>query len=229
MRRVLIVLAALATALVTIPLLVTPAPADPGIERVQTRLNQLGCQAGPADGVFGEWTRAAVIRFQSRHGLTESGRLTVATRNRLYAATARRCDLRPVPPSGAGRRIVISQRQNWVWLVRPDGSVAAQGGIIDNPAELDRGWRKVGSYCGRRAKIRDNASAGGLRLENFTRFSACGIGFHRIPRYRGGAQIHADHLLGTDLRRSHGCIRVSAQLARAIWGFGTVGTRVRVL
>ena len=46
-----------------------PATADasPAVERAQRRLNQLGCDSGPADGTVGERTRSAVLRFQSRH------------------------------------------------------------------------------------------------------------------------------------------------------------------
>lgn len=231
MRRIIIVLAAVAGLLSTSVALTTPAEASAWLKRTQTRLNQLGCQAGPVDGKYGEWSRAAVIRFQSRHGLKQDGRLTSAMNLRIHAKTSKRCDNRPVPArSGQGRRIVISQGQNWIWLVRANGSVVKQGGMIDNPREVRRGWHKVGSYCGRKARIHNNSSAGGLRLENFTRFAPCGIGFHRIPQYRpSGRQIHADQLLGTNLRTSAGCIRVSAALGRAIWDFGQVGTRVRLM
>ena len=59
----------------------------------------------------------------------------------------------------------------------------------------------MGSYCGRNAKIRRNHDASGrLILQNFTRFAACGIGFHRIPTYRNGHQIHPDWMVGTNLR-----------------------------
>ena len=113
--------------------------------------------------------------------------------------------------SGTGRRIVISQRQNWVWLVGPRGSVLAQGGIVDNPSVLARGAHATGGYCGRAARIRQNTTTSGeVWLENFVRFAPCGIGFHRIPTYRSnGAQIHADWMLGTNLAESHGCIRLS--------------------
>lgn len=207
----------------------TSASADAaGVARAQRRLNQLGCDAGVVDGGFGEHTRTAVVRFQSRHALTQSGRLDPATRQRLYATTAHACDDRPVPRSGTGRRIVISQRQNWVWLVRSDGSVAAQGGIVDNPAELPRGSYRTGSYCGRAAKVLHDR-AGSLILDRFTRFAPCGIGFHRIPR-DGSRQIHADYYLGTDLQTSHGCVRLSLRTATRIWDFvGSRHTPVRVV
>ncbi len=180
---------------------------------------------------MGEWTRSAVIRFQSRHRLSQTGNLNRATTRKLYDDGAHRCDVRPVPPhSGTGRRIVISQRQNWVWLVASGGRVLHQSGMIDNPRELGTGWKRVGSYCGRSAKIRRNHDASGsLILQNFTRFAACGIGFHRIPTYRSGNQIHPDWMVGTNLRESHGCIRLPKPFSERLWDFGRIGTRVRVV
>jgi peptidoglycan hydrolase-like protein with peptidoglycan-binding domain len=198
----------------------------------QKRLNQLGCHAGPPDGVVGQRTRSAVVRFQSRTGLPQSGRLDARTRRALRAEDAPRCDVRPVPArSGTGRRIVISQQQNWVWLVGRRGGIAAQGGMADNPGVLKPGSYGVGSYCGRAARIKLNqATSGTVWLDNFVRFAPCGIGFHRIPRYKStGKQIHADWILGTDLAQSHGCIRLSASMSRKVWSFTTRRTAVRVL
>ena len=74
-------------------------------------------------------------------------------------------------------------------------------------------------------------TSGSLWLDNFVRFAPCGFGFHRIPRaMSNGRQIHADHLLGTNLATSHGCIRLSAAMAQRIWNFTASGrTVVRVL
>jgi hypothetical protein len=198
-------------------------------DKAQRRLNQLGCQAGTVDGRIGPHTRSAIIRFQAANGLGQDGRLTKATRTRLYAARQVRCDRRPVVRSGSGRRVVLSQRQNYVWLVRANGSVAAQGPVIDNPGVLGRGSYTVGAKCGRAAKIRMNTS-GSLWLPYFTRFAPCGIGFHRIPLSKSsGAQIHPDWMLGTNMRQSHGCVRLSRGMAARVWEFATVGTRVVVV
>lgn len=214
------------------------AAAAPGTDRVvqaQKRLNALGCQAGRADGELDRWTRSALVRFQSRHGFAQTGRLDERTTRKLYAEgrwAASRCDRRPVPShSGTGRRIVISQRQNWVWLVGPAGRVVAEGGMIDNPGVLHRGAHATGSYCGRAARIKLNrASSGAMWLDNFVRFAPCGIGFHRIPRsMASGRQIHADWLLGTNMARSHGCIRLSRQLSGKVWDFTVRRTAVRVV
>lgn len=230
MRRLLLLLPVLLTVSV-----LGPAPAQAGeqwVVKAQKRLNALHCQAGPADGTVGKWTRSAVVRFQSRHGMAQTGRLTKVTRQRLYADSAQRCDRRPVPKgSGKGRRIVISQAQNWVWLVAPKGRVVRQGGMIDNPAILAKGWHASGSYCGRAARIRKNSTTSGtVWLDNFVRFAPCGIGFHRIPTYKSnGNQMHPDWYLGTNLTKSHGCIRLSRSMSLAVWNFTTKRTRVRVV
>jgi peptidoglycan hydrolase-like protein with peptidoglycan-binding domain len=232
-RRLVPLLAAFAAVLA---LVLTSAPGlaagTAGAERAQRRLNALGCDAGPVDGALGQHTRSAVFRFQSRHGLPQSGRLTAGTRHRLYADGAQRCDTRPVPAgSGSGRRIVISQSQNWVWVIGARGGVLKQGGIVDKPSELSKGAHATGSYCGRAARIRRNTTTSGqVWLENFVRFAPCGIGFHRIPTYQSnGVQMHADWLLGTNMTESHGCIRLSRAMSLRIWKFTTRRTVVRVV
>ena len=228
MVRTVSVLAALV--LIALP---TPASAaGDWVVKAQKRLNALHCSAGAPTGEVGARTRSAVVRFQSRVGMTQDGRLTDRTRRALYAAGAPRCDRRPVPgASGHGRRIVISQQQNWVWLVGPRGTVIAQGGMVDNTDELSRGSYAVGSYCGRTARIKLNQStSGNVWLDNFVRFAPCGIGFHRIPRYKStGRQIHADWILGTNMQRSHGCIRLSRELSLKVWKFTDRRTPVRVV
>jgi hypothetical protein len=213
---------------------VTPAHAaeQTPLQQAQRRLNVLGCDAGRADGRLDQQTRAATIRFQSRIGVRQSGTLDRRTRIRLTAEDPPRCDDRPVPKhSGQGRRIVISQQQNWVWLVGPRGNAIAQGGMVDNTRVLHRGSHATGSYCGRAGRIHRNQDySGRLWLDDFVRFAACGIGFHRVPLYKSnGHQIHPDWILGTDLSESHGCIRLSRELADRVWAFTTRRTPVRVV
>jgi peptidoglycan hydrolase-like protein with peptidoglycan-binding domain len=221
--------------LVAIVLLATPAPAGAAQDRVakaQRQLNALHCSAGAPTGNIGAHTRAAVVRFQSRAGIPQDGHLTDRTRRALYADDAPRCDRRPVPAgSGHGRRIVISQTQNWVWLVGPRGDALAQGGIVDNTDVLSRGSYAVGSYCGRATRIKLNQSTSGtVWLDNFVRFAPCGIGFHRIPRSKStGRQIHADWILGTNMSQSHGCIRLSRAMSLKVWSFTDRRTAVRVV
>lgn len=201
------------------------------IKRWETRLAGLGCNVGRVDGRLDDHARTAVVRFQTRHRLNPSGRFTTTTRNRLMSSTAKRCDVRPVPArTGTGRRIVISQRQDWVWLVRADGSIRAQGGMID--AEwLDKQWYTTGSYCGRPARGNPRTNYSGTQwLYHFVRFAPCGVAFHRVPvSMRTGRQIHPNWYLGTDEKTSDGCIRLSAKMAAEVWDFTKVKTRVRVV
>ena len=224
-----------AAATVTVVAAGTALPADAltvsQVKAAQTRLNRLGCTAGPVDGKAGTMTKAATVRFQSANVLSQTGSLNSTTYRRLLASTAKRCDVRPVPRrSGTGRRIVISQSQNWVWLVDARGRIVRQGGIIDNPRYLKAGNYVSGAKCGRAARVRKNTDGARLYLNNFVRFAPCGIGFHQIPTYKSnGRQIHADYLLGTNYQASHGCIRVSASMSAAIWSFAAGKTRVVVM
>ena len=197
----------------------------------QARLNTLGCDAGTADGVSGAHTRAAAWRFQSANGLSRDGIIGPVTRSALQAPTAKRCDKRAVPlNSGTGRRIVVSQTHNWVWLVGSDGKAVAQGGMIDNPGVLSKGTYNSGASCGGAAHILHHVAEGGAILDNFSRFAPCGIGFHRIPRSpSSGAQIHANWLLGTNQSQSHGCIRLSLTMSQLVWDFTSSATKVRVI
>jgi peptidoglycan hydrolase-like protein with peptidoglycan-binding domain len=223
------------TAAVTVVFAGTALPADAltvsQVKTAQTRLNRLGCGAGPVDGKAGAMTQAATVRFQSANVLSQTGSLNSTTYPRLIAASAKRCDVRPVPRrSGTGRRIVISQTQNWVWLIDARGKIVRQGGIIDNPRYLKAGNYISGAKCGRAARVRKNTDGASLYLNNFVRFAPCGIGFHQIPTYKSnGRQIHADWLLGTNYKASHGCIRVSASMSAAIWSFAAGATRVVVM
>jgi peptidoglycan hydrolase-like protein with peptidoglycan-binding domain len=231
-RPTLLVTTVLALLLTAASVAPAEAAGKTWIRQAQRSLNALHCDAGPVDGRVGLHTRSAVVRLQSRNGLSVNGHLNSATRRLLRSGDAQRCDVRPVPKrSGTGRRIVISQAQNWLWLIGPRGRVVAQGGIVDNPAVLSKGTWRTGSYCGRAARVRLNRS-GSLWLDDFVRFAPCGIGFHRIPRSMStGAQIHPDWYLGTDLAGdSHGCIRLSKRMAKRVWDF-TAGpeTTVRVL
>ena len=51
-------------------------PVDPKVLAVQRRLNELGYDAGAADGLFGEKTRLAIKDFQRRSGINEDGIVT---------------------------------------------------------------------------------------------------------------------------------------------------------
>jgi len=205
-----------------------PAPRLRGLER---ELRRLHCEPGRVDGRINARTRAAVYRLQTRHGLVPSGKLTRATRALLRGGYGMRCDRRPLPRGsgkGRGTRLVVSQHQNWVWLVR-GRRVVGQAPMIDNPRLLRPGTYATGSYCGRPARVRHNIDLHHRYwLDHFVRFAPCGFAFHRIPRWRTtGRQLHPDWWLGTDKDLSDGCIRLSAGMAERVWRF-TAGRRTTV-
>lgn len=216
-------------------ILATTAPAEAltasQIRTAQTRLNYLGCNAGPVDGKAGLMTKAATIRFQAVMKIKQTGTLDAPTNWRLGVSWRKRCDKRAVPsPSGSGRRLVISQSQNWLWVIDSSSHVIAQGGIIDNPSVYGPGTYYTGSKCGKAARIKNNTDGGSLILHNFVRYAPCGGGFHQIPTYRStGAQIHADYLLGTNYKQSHGCIRVSRAMSDVLWNFAASRTKLVIL
>lgn len=71
-----------------------PAPAHPAadetVRAVQQRLNELGYNAGPTDGLMGRGTRAAIDAFQQDHGLTGTGTPDQALLAQLQQATSLR-------------------------------------------------------------------------------------------------------------------------------------------
>ncbi len=131
----------------------------------------------------------------------------------------------PAPPrrSGEGRRVVFSESQQRVWLVRDDGEVQrtylVSGSLYDN---LDPGSYEVYS------RSLDAIGVDGSSLRYMVRFTQGwndAIGFHWIPRMNGERmQTRAE--LGTP--QSHGCVRQAAPDARALWRFAPVGTPVVV-
>jgi len=225
------------TLLTVLLIAMTPAPHADAVtgmsaEQAQLRLRAYHCDPGPADGTVGSRTRAALIRFQAANDLAQTGNLNDVTSKRLAREGSVDCQDRPVPlRSGTGRRIVISQTQNYLWLIRHDGSVLRQAPLVDNPEVLAPGTWFSGSKCGRPARVRYNSDySGSLRLDYFSRFAPCGIGFHRIPvRKSTGLQVHADWKLGTNIETSHGCIRLSNATARAVYEFTAGTTKVVVL
>ena len=213
---------------------VTPQPERPPYPvRAQRTLRRLHCAPGPVDGVVGERTRAALIRFQSASGLRQSGRLDRPTRTALRSRGAADCLARPVPArSGQGRRVVVSQTQNFLWMIGPRGRAFHTAPVVDNPDVLSPGTWRTGSYCGRAARIWRNSDLSYTEwLYGFVRFAPCGIGFHRIPIWKStGRQIHPDWWLGTDKDASQGCIRLDRATMQKVWDFtGRAPTTVVVL
>lgn len=66
-----------------VPRLTSPGPYDEMIKAVQQKLNDLGFDAGPANGDFGEKLQAAIAQFQIANLLPASGSMDEATMREL--------------------------------------------------------------------------------------------------------------------------------------------------
>ncbi|MFZ5969036.1 MAG: spore cortex-lytic enzyme [Bacillota bacterium] len=66
----------------------TAAKYDVTVQRAQKKLKQWGYYAGSVDGIYGDKTRTAVIKFQRKNGLTADGIIGPATRRELGIASA---------------------------------------------------------------------------------------------------------------------------------------------
>jgi len=59
------------------------APTAALVTKAQTLLNALGYDAGPVDGAMGEMTRSAILDFERRNGLPETGEVSIKLVSRL--------------------------------------------------------------------------------------------------------------------------------------------------
>ena len=98
------------------------------VRTLQQRLKDLGYDPGAVDGSFGEGTRAAVLAFQQRNGLTADGKAGTATLDRLYSADA-------VSSSG-GDALAVSY------------ATLRQGDSGDAVKNLQRALKELGYYSG---------------------------------------------------------------------------------
>jgi hypothetical protein len=213
----------------TVPAAPAQGTATKAALEAKGKLRSLGCFIGEAsaEGVRFE---TALIRFQAANGMTQSGDLTKAAQRRLAKDTAVPCNDRPVPShTGKGRRIVMSQGQNWLWVVNKNDEVVAQGGVVDNDW-LPQDVYYTGAQCGKPARSRYRTDrSGGLEIDYFVRLTQCIVGFHEIPvSKRSGNPIHPDYYVGTDLSKSHGCIRMMTSLIKEVYEFAAVPTKVVV-
>lgn len=140
------------------------------------------------------------------------------------ARNAKRTPLLP-DESGDGRRVVYSESEQRVWLVKDDEKVtrsySVSGSIYDN---LEPGTYEVYS---RSEEAMGIDGSGTMRY--FVRFTegdnGAAIGFHDIP-VLNGVPLQTTEELGTPT--SHGCVRQRRSDAIALWEFADIGTTVVV-
>ena len=83
-----------------------PAP-DETVRAVQRKLNELGYNAGPADGFAGHRTRSAVTAFQRDQGIYQSG---LASEELL--SLLQRAQVKPRAPTKSGNLLSVGMHSN---------------------------------------------------------------------------------------------------------------------
>lgn len=177
------------------------------------------------DGIFGPKSCAALIAFQQSHqpplrdAAGNFGRLGPKTLKALGVSQAAK------KVNGQGRRIVIDQSTNTVQLFDSSDQLVGSGGMVDNPSKLPKGTY----YVGNRQQSGVDDHSGKLWLPNFVQFYG-NIGFHKIPVRKSDNQpIHDESYLGTNYKKSAGCIRLGSEFSDALWQFARIGIKVVVI
>jgi hypothetical protein len=175
------------------------------VRAVQERLIELSyLPPRAADGIAGPQTRQAILAFQGWRGLARDGRATRALRSMLASAE------RPRPRHGTGRHIEVDLARQVALLVDRGRVVRTVHVSTGAPSSAT----PRGSYTVFRKEARSWSVPFRIWLPYASYFTG-GIAFHEsadVPAYPA----------------SHGCVRVPAADARAVYAFASMGTRVVV-
>jgi lipoprotein-anchoring transpeptidase ErfK/SrfK len=167
---------------------------------VQSRLRELGYLLGPADGVRGQQTVAAVMAFQRVNGLGVDGVVGPRTLAALESPAA------PELRGGAATRIEVDLGRQLAHVVR-DGTRVVTLHVSSGNGETYR------SSSGGTAQAR--TPVGTFRIErriHGERHAALGVLYDPLY-FHGGYAIHGSNSVPA-YPASHGCVRVTRADAR---------------
>jgi len=136
----------------------TPAPSraapDATVQAIQSRLNELGYEAGAADGLMGRGTRSAILAFQRENGLVADGNATAALLQLLTANSraggqetqAAASSVAVAPPTYAPPTRTPSRQES----TSPNSGGIPQNAHLNylgNGWECNRGFYRAGNEC----------------------------------------------------------------------------------
>jgi peptidoglycan hydrolase-like protein with peptidoglycan-binding domain len=182
-----------------------PSGSSPIVRAAQARLQELGYLAGPVDGIEGPMTRNAILAFQGWRGLERTGRTSSVLVDQLETAR------RPVAAPGPARRIDVDLRRQVALLV--------EGGRVTRALHVSTGAPATPTPRGTYRVFRKETRSWSVPFSQWLPWASYfnrGIAFHESPEVPAYAA-------------SHGCVRVPAHEAPAVYAFARLGTVVRVL
>jgi len=181
------------------------------VHELQWRLKREHLFRFSPTGRYGSRTRAAVVRFQRRHGLHRSGRANRATwrvllqRSNTNLRTARRrC-------SGEGWHVCYDRRNHQVTLWRS--------------GRLWNTWLVRGGSSGTRTRTGDFTV---FRRDRHHRSTLFGSPMPYSQFFSGGQALHGSRTMMDPYQgHSHGCVNMYVEDARQLWSL-THDRRLRV-
>lgn len=182
-----------------------------GVALLQLSLRAVGYNPGPADGLYGARTAAAVRRFQLDHGLAADGKAGPRTRVALDEALAALPHAPYIPPGERRAQILIDLKRNTLTLM--------VNGFAFKTWTVAPGTRRTPTPMGEWKIINKSRNWG----------SGFGTRWMGINVPWGLYGIHGTDepwLLGRDA--SHGCVRMRNRDVEELYDLVPVGTPVLI-
>lgn len=137
----------------------------------------------------------------------------------------------PLPAgTGSGKRMVVHSDAQQVWLVEADGSVRDTFLMSGRRLRTASGFDQPGLFTVYSKSTTMRYCAGRCGTANYMvryqRTTASSVGSHSLPS-EGGQLVQGVEDLGWPL--SHGCTRLEASKAKAVYAWARIGTIVVVL
>jgi hypothetical protein len=137
----------------------------------------------------------------------------------------------PLPRNtGSGKRMVVHSDAQQVWLVEADGSVRDTFLMSGRRLRTASGFDQPGLFTVYSKSTTMRYCAGRCGTANhmvrYQRTTVSSVGSHSLPS-EGGQLVQGVEDLGWPL--SHGCTRLEASKAKAVYAFARIGTLVVVL